>query len=634
MELKLIWMLVKRWYWLLGLGALLGAAGAYVFSINQAPTYQASTKIMVRQAPRSGVSDVRVQTASELADTYMELLLTRPVIEETSRRLGYNVRANQISARRVGSSGLLEVVVRDTVPWRAADIANEVVEVLIAKNEELQAGLFSSTEESLQAQIAQVEEQLEAVQAEVSVDSEETLESRREQLEAELAGLEEQIYALQSEISTLEVEIETLMPSASIDGAAPTLSPTEQRRLSDLRTQVAQKRFQLNLAQQQYSALAAQLNSDGVTASRSGQSGQQESALNLYQQIYSNLLSSYEAVRLARLQSTAHVIQVEAAVAPPRMPNAASPDKILLGAAIGLLLAGGIAFLVEYFDDTLKTPVDVTRVTGLPVIGRILAFSHPKNKEPGQRPFVAENPRAAQTEAFRTLLTNLEFAGTERPLKSVLFTSIIPEEGKSTTVMNLARIALQAGLKTAVVDCDLRQPSVHSQLGVKNAIGIVDYLEGRADAEEVVISRSQPMGAGEFFVVTSGPLPRYPTELLRSERMNEILEHLRDIADLVLIDSPPMIAADAAVLASNVDGVVLVMQPGRSNAETALAVVEQLNRVGAHIVGVVLNRVKEKGSQYLDVRDLYHYDPEGVVRTGGRRLRGVRVAVQKILSAF
>lgn len=630
MELKLILILVRRWAWLLIVGAVLGGAGAYIIGQQQEPIYVASTIIMVTQAPRSSVAEVQVLNDRDLTETYIELLVTRPVIAETSERLGFSVNASQISARRVGSTGLLEVIVRDTDPVRAAGVANEVVEVLIARNEALQTSLFASTEESLRVQIAQVEEQMSALQTTVSEASEETVEFRQEQLTNDLAMLEEEIYSLQSEISTLEVEIEALPPRASLGEPAPTLTPGEQSQLSALRTTVAQKRFQLGLAQNRYSALLTQLENEGNSANPQGRANQQQSTLALYQQIYSNLLSSYEAVRLARLQNTAHVVQVEAAV-PPQWPMQSGPvNNILLGVAMGLIVMGAIAFLVEYLDDTLKTPADVSRAMNLPVMGRILAFPERDNKRHGQLPFVLEEPQSLQAEAFRDLHTNLEFAGTERSLKTILFTSAIPNEGKSTTVLNLAVTMMQAQRKVAVLDCDLRRPSLHRQIGSTNSIGVGDYLEGEMEPEEIVLS--WPLGSAILSVITSGSLPRYPTELLRSDRMSDLLDHLKGAADVVLIDSPCLVVADPAVLASKVDGVVLILQPGQMNAESAQAIVEQLERVGAHIVGVVLTRVAEKKSRYHDIRDNYQYVQAREQQANPRRSRGIRAAVQKILS--
>ncbi len=548
MELKLILILARRWAWLLIIGLLLGGIGAFFISQRQQPIYVASTKIMVTQAPRSSVAEVQVLNDRDLTDTYIELLVTRPVLAETSQRLGFNVSPSQISAHRVGSTGLLEVVVRDIFPVRAADVANEVVEVLIARNETLQASLFASTEESLQAQIAQVEEQMSALQTTVTEASEETLEVRQEQLSEELVTLEETIYTLQSEISSLEVEIETLMPRASLGAPAPLLSTDEQSQLSALRTDLAQRQFRLTLAQDQYSSLTTQLANDGSAGDSQARLNQPQTTLALYQQIYSNLLSSYEAVRLARLQNSAHVVQVEAAVPPQRPIQSGPVSNVLLGAAVGLIVMGGIAFLIEYLDDTLKTPIDVRRSLGLPVIGRILAFSVPKKKATmGKLPFVAEEPRSVQAEAFRAMHTNLEFAGTERPLKTILFTSALPGEGKSTVVMNLAMTMVQAQQKVAVIDCDLRRPSLHLQIGSTNSTGVGEYLEGQKQVKDIILS--WPLGRAELAVVTSGPIPRYPTESLRSDRMTDLLNMIRERADFVLIDSPPLVVADAAVLA-------------------------------------------------------------------------------------
>ncbi len=199
-------------------------------------------------------------------------------------------------------------------------------------------------------------------------------------------------------------------------------------------------------------------------------------------------------------------------------------------------------------------------------------------------------PRSPISEAYRTLRTNLEFSSLDRPVKTMVVTSPGPEEGKSTTLANLAVTLAQAEKKVILVDCDLRRPSQHEIFGVKNGVGLTTMV---VDDEAITAPPLQETEVPGLRLLPSGPLPPNPSELLGSRRMEEIIDILSQRADIVLFDAPPIIAVtDAAVLSSKVDGVLLVISAGgtkRDHAQKAKALLEKVN---AHLVGAVLNNVK------------------------------------------
>jgi len=205
-------------------------------------------------------------------------------------------------------------------------------------------------------------------------------------------------------------------------------------------------------------------------------------------------------------------------------------------------------------------------------------------------------PRSAAAEAYRTLRTSLEFSSLDRPLRTLVVTSSSPDEGKSTTVANLALALAQAGRRTVVVDADLRRPSLHSLFGLPNVAGLTSMMLDEAAAQP-------PYQAGPVAglrVLTSGPLPPNPAELLASRRLDDVLARLTQDADIVLFDAPPLTAvSDAAVLAARVDGVILVVQAEKTRREAVQRAKKTLERVNAHLVGAVLTEVKgDKGLTY------------------------------------
>jgi capsular exopolysaccharide synthesis family protein len=212
-------------------------------------------------------------------------------------------------------------------------------------------------------------------------------------------------------------------------------------------------------------------------------------------------------------------------------------------------------------------------------------------------------PRSAAAEAYRTLRTNLQFSSVERPVKRLLLTSSGPDEGKSTTVANLAVVMAQAELRVVAVDCDLRRPSLHEVFGLSNNEGLSSLfltrpsVGGAAPAIQPLLRQTAVAGLS---VLTSGPLPPNPAELLGSARMDAILDALDQHADAVLLDSPPVVAVtDAAVLSAKVDGVLLVVGAGIVKRDLARKAKALLETVHANVLGIVVNNVPPDSDTFV-----------------------------------
>jgi non-specific protein-tyrosine kinase len=217
----------------------------------------------------------------------------------------------------------------------------------------------------------------------------------------------------------------------------------------------------------------------------------------------------------------------------------------------------------------------------------------------GQPDVVAfTKPRSPAAEAYRALRTNLEFAAVQQPLKRLLLTSAGPDEGKSTTVANLAVTMAGAGHKVIVVDGDLRRPSQHEIFSVRNTAGLTSLFLNRGGTTEETLPLQQT-AVPNLWLVTSGPLPPNPADLLDSPRMDDILTQLGEQAEFLLIDSPPVVAVtDAAVLSRKVDGVLLVVGAGRVKRDLARKAKAQLEAVNARVLGLVVNNVPFDASEF------------------------------------
>jgi non-specific protein-tyrosine kinase len=317
-----------------------------------------------------------------------------------------------------------------------------------------------------------------------------------------------------------------------------------------------------------------------------------------------SLRSSYAAL-LSLPGSGANAVTVVDPATPPLQPS--SPRVLLntlIAALVGLLLAFGIAFTVEYLDDTVKSSEDVEDATGLATLGTVLKMKGEKGRSDIYHLATLLYPRGPAAEAYRTLRTNLEFASVDAPVRTLLVTSSIPSEGKTTTSSNLAVAFAQAGRNVILLDADLRKPGIHKLFDLENAGGLTSLL--RTD-DVSVDDVAQATEQERLRVVTTGPLPPNPAELLGSHRMQTILERLVAAADLVVVDSPPLQAvADAAILASSTDGTLLVIDAGRTRRAAAGRGREALAKSGARVLGAALNRLSQRGHG-----DYVYYDYYG-----------------------
>ena len=272
--------------------------------------------------------------------------------------------------------------------------------------------------------------------------------------------------------------------------------------------------------------------------------------------------------------------------------------NMLLAAAFGLLAVGGVAFLAEQLDDSIKDPDAVREVTNFNTLGTIARMKGDRDRSAIYQLATLLYPRSGAAEAYRTLRSNVEFAAVDAPIRTLLVTSAAPGEGKTVTSANLAVVFAQAGRKVVLVDADLRKPRVHTMFNLGNARGLTTMLRGDAVRLEVL---SQATEEDNLRVLTTGPLPPNPAELLGSHRMQAVVGLLTESADLVIFDSPPLQAvSDSALLSSSADGTLLVVDAGRSRGRAVRSAAEILTRAGANVLGVVLNRTPAKAhSDYV-----------------------------------
>jgi polysaccharide biosynthesis transport protein len=607
MELRQLYGLARRWAWLILLGTIMAAGAGYYFSNRQTPVYRSTTKIVVIYAYQTGNYSYNYQSSVDLLpSTYSVMLSTTPVLSAVSERVGFPVSAGQITSKINTDADTILISVDDSNPGHATLLANTLVDVLIEHIEALQSGRYANLEETIQAQITQVESQSTELQKQIDQASTANVEVQTKQAR-------DQIGVYQAEISSLQAEIDQLTQRpATGNQPSPTLTIEDKTAINDKKARLAQIQPILAKYQEIYSNLIvlgqANTSGDGNKIS------QMQKTLDLYQQIYLQLLSNQESVRLARLQNTSTAQQIEPATTPSSPISPKKTNDTMLAGIIGLIVMGGISFLIEYLDDTLKTPHDIKKTLGLPVMGYIAEIDYKRKNVVDLH--VAKQPRSPVSEAFRTLRTNLEFASVNTPLQTILVTSTGAEEGKSTIAVNLAAIMAMGGKKVLLVDADLRKPTIHKYLGISNRLGLSDSLREGTNPQSCVQIID---GVDGLNVITSGSIPPNPTELLGSERMRAFLQDFKKITDVIIIDSPPFIVADAQVLSAKVDGVLLVVKPGRIRSGVALTMLEQFRESGVKMLGVVLNKIQRNHSYDYGGYHYYYSYKRGYSYSYGRK---------------
>lgn len=320
-----------------------------------------------------------------------------------------------------------------------------------------------------------------------------------------------------------------------------------------------------------------------------------ETAVNGLQGLISDWESNYiQMLTYMRNESPSNSLTViEPAQASPTPIRPRTYLNTIIAAAIGFLLSVGLTFLLEFWNNTLKSADDLRQSLGLTALGTIDRIA---GKDARSKLVFFQDPASSVTEAYRIVRSNIEFRTDEDPVKSIVVTSSGPGEGKSITVANLGIIMAQAGLHTIIVDADLRQPAQHQLFQMANSRGLAEAIRSpELDLSDLMLDTQEH----NLQVLTSGDTPSNPAELLRSEGMRRVLTELRSMADVVICDSPPVLGlTDAGILTNRTDGVVFVIEAGQTRLAAARQALSNLQQADANLIGAILNRGRVEHWKY------------------------------------
>jgi polysaccharide biosynthesis transport protein len=576
MQIRHYLMLARKWMWLALLGLFLGAMGGIILSRIQKPVYQAKTKILVSRNSQTN-TDFAYLSDQQLVQTYVELLKTQPILESASEKLGYSVDIKKVTVTQVLTTQVIEIDVENNDPQRAMNTANELVKALIQQSEELQTANYASTEDKLNLQIEQVKKQMDTLRAEYDQSSQADVKTRIAEIDLELTKFEQEITSLQKDITQLDLPKKTEAQSIELNQKKARLAQVEPQLLF-------YQQIRSNLALLGKPVAAGTVNENPNLV-------QMQSTLTLYEQLYLSLLNNLESVRLLRVQFTPNIAQIESAALPVKPTSFTPVILIAMFAIIGAVLTSGIAVLIEFMDDSIKSPGDVEYALGLSTLGCIPDVPHSKE----ETNFFVDQPNSPAADAIRILRKNILHTETLKPFKTLLVVSPGNGEGKTNLVVNLAASFVYLGNRVTVVDANVRSPQLHKLLHLENTIGLGDILS----TDSAITKAMTPLEEYKSVsAITAGNIPVSLTEKLESDRLTYILSKLNEKADLVILDGPELFSADSLAFASHVDGVLLVLRPGHTKIDAARDAVDYLKRVGVKVIGVALNRVPQNWEKY------------------------------------
>lgn len=329
------------------------------------------------------------------------------------------------------------------------------------------------------------------------------------------------------------------------------------------------------------------------------------------EKLYLMIEQRYQEALINEQSQPGNVLIIDEARIPQRPSKPNRTLIVIIGLLLGAGLAVGYVFVKNYFDDTVKTPDDIEN-RKINVLAWIPNFESNISGDPSVQFIVEKLPDSIPSEAFRALRTRIQFSriNTES-LKSILITSSAPQEGKTTIAVNLAGSFAHSKKKILLIDCDLRKPSVHKLFGRDKNPGLIDYLVGNAKLDEILYNSKIP----NLSYITSGTIPPNPAEMLDSQEMRTFLKQLREKFDLVIVDSPPIIAVtDSEILTSMVDGTLLVVSSESTEIEMMERSVELIRRENTQFLGTVLNNFSYK-SGYGSYYKYYYYYSRPEVKT-------------------
>ncbi|MFC1712624.1 GumC family protein [Candidatus Poribacteria bacterium] len=685
-HLRDYFIVLDRYKWLIIAIVLITLSTTALYLSRQMPIYQAKAKMIIepKQIAEAFSSQSEYNGTGQLdLGTQIAAIKTTPVLASVAKQLGLtrayegslefsqevNNLRKSVEIKLIENTRMAIITATSLSPERARDIANAVAQAYIDQDRlsRLQAGRDSVR--WLNTQLADMKVKLrnseEVFQNFKEREEMISLDDTRSEKSQEIAKLNASYVAARADRLTIETIISRLEPQNEADMNIPIAllnSPTLQElgmELAQLQTKLMDKRKlfkdtypgvmefkdriqstagkilvelerQRDFLQIQEQSFLARQEAKRSEILKLGRKELEyltlEREVTTNREMYNTLLSKVKGLSLTE-DSRLNNIRIAEPAELPIMPVSDKRTTLVLGGILGLLLGAGFAFFLKYLDNTIRTPDDVEQHLNLPVLSVVPWIPEVKQN---QTPLLMleRNLKNASAEAYRSLRTNILFYMEKTSPKIIVITSTGAEEGKSITVVNLGMALAQAGKKVLLVDADLRRPTLHRVFHVDRNKGLSTVLTMGLPLDEAVVVTDVP----NLSVLAAGSAPPDPSEILGSAQMKDLIHHVREQYNVILLDTAPVLGmTDTVALASESDTVVMVIKAGAATRKAMKIAMTQLEQVGAQIRGIVLNSVDVRRNKYYNYYRYSQYEnvEEGEPRkleTGKRSSGRAKVA--------
>jgi len=569
-ELRSIVAIIRRRVWLvLGCGLLAGAAAFVVVSTIPA-SYRATTTMLIMVAKDARIDEFNTLAASErLALTYSQMLTERSLLESVIAQEGLTqapeTLAKKISARPIPNTQLILLTVTDSSPVQAAQIANALAEEFTARIRTLRGKRASSYMSDLESKVQAQDDLVRAAQQRYDDLTAEQITSR-----AEVERQQNLLTGYTNDYERLQLELQ-VRRSAANEAQADRLSRLIRETQDKLETATSRKALaEIELARQ-------------------------ERILTQTEAEQSALRQEVNQMRRTEAQD-ADAVAISERASVPTEPTENRMIYLVVAVALAVVVALGVAFLLENLDQTIKTSQEIEGLLMLKTVGQIGEF-----KDTESDLVVLAQPESPIAQSFRMLAASVRFLQADSPMRTLLITSSTSGEGKSVLAANLAVALAMSGLRVAAMDADFRRARLHRLFGLFKADGLSESLQSGA-----INGNLQQTRVAGLEVLTCGTPPADPTGLIGSPNFTKLLADLSLTVDIVIIDGPPVLpVADSAILARTSDAVLLVVRADYTHEAAAVQAVETLRQANSRLVGAVLTAVPAANYDYYNTAYRY-----------------------------
>lgn len=629
---------IRKRKWIIILCFVLIVASTAYYTFQQTPIYRTACKVKIEQ--RKSVAEILTElitwSSADALASQASMIVSFQVMEKVAERLNLvnsdtdpearSARTarlqGQVQTERVEDTNIISISVVSSNPEEAMTIANTVAEVYVEthfENKKLEAkNVMQFVEDQMDGYFKELQESEEAL---LMFKQENPLVTDRESGYVSRAQVNPRVSSINSEIAKLEMQLISL-----------------KSKYTENHPDVIAIRRSLAEARKDLSGILGRLSSQQKDLSgKEVKLAQLNRNKSIAEEMYMTFKKRHAEAQVLEAEKAKDVTIVE----PASMPNRPiEPDfnfNIMIGVLSGFLIGLIMAFVAESFDTSIGRIDEIEELIKLPVVGVIPHISLEKGKKSiriskkkekidekelrSRRLVTLFEPTSVVAEAYRSMRTHLDYSGMKEKGSSIVITSASPDEGKTQTIINLGTAFAQDGRKVLLVSTDFRKPVIHDVFGLNRSPGLSEVLIGRISSDKAINTFTDMLLAGFEFdqilqargienlnILTSGGHAPNPAELLNFPEMGDLIQDLKQKYDVVLLDTPPILpVADACVLSTKTDGVILIYQAGRTPRQALIRAKAQLENVNAKVLGVVINNVKADYIQDLSSYYKYQY---------------------------